>query len=62
MGKSMTLLQQAAEILKGEDDMVQLLSDKLTKLSQELEFDWKGEINYVITGPPTTSNDQGITS
>jgi hypothetical protein len=39
MGKSMTLLQQAAEILKGEDDMVQLLSDKLTKLSQELEFD-----------------------
>jgi hypothetical protein len=39
MEESMTLLQQAAEILKMEDDMRQLLEDKLANLSKELEFD-----------------------
>jgi hypothetical protein len=37
MEESMTLLQQAAEILKTEDDMAQLLQDKLVNLSKELE-------------------------
>ena len=35
----MTLLQQAAEILKTEEDMVQLLANKLVSLSKELDFD-----------------------
>jgi hypothetical protein len=39
MGECMTLLQQAAEILKTEEDMVQLLADKLARLSKELAFD-----------------------
>jgi hypothetical protein len=39
MGESMTLLQQAAGILKTEEDMAQLLADKLASLSKELEFD-----------------------
>jgi hypothetical protein len=39
MEESMTLLKQAAEILKTEDDMTQLLEDKLVSLSKELERD-----------------------
>jgi hypothetical protein len=39
MGECMALLQQAAEILKTEEDMVQLLADKLHSLTKELEFD-----------------------
>jgi hypothetical protein len=39
MGEAMTLLQQAAEILRTEADMAQLLEDKLANLSRELEFD-----------------------
>jgi len=39
MGECMTLLQQAAEILKTEEDMVQLLANKLASLSKELDFD-----------------------
>jgi hypothetical protein len=39
MGECMTLLQQAAEILKNEEDMVQLLADKLASLSKELKCD-----------------------
>jgi hypothetical protein len=39
MGECMTLLQQAAEILKTEEDMVQLLTEKLHGLSKEMEFD-----------------------
>ena len=39
MGECMTLLQQAAEILKTEEDMVQLLANKLVSLSKELDFD-----------------------
>jgi hypothetical protein len=39
MGECMTLLQQAAEMLKSEEDMVQLLADKLDSLSKEMEFD-----------------------
>ena len=35
----MTLLQQAAEILKSEEDVVQFLADKLASLLKELEFD-----------------------
>jgi hypothetical protein len=39
MAESMTLLQQAAAILKTEEDMAQLLADKLANLSKELEFE-----------------------
>ncbi|XP_069699805.1 SET domain-containing protein SmydA-8-like isoform X2 [Periplaneta americana] len=39
MVESMTLLQQAAEILKTEADMAQLLEEKLVNLSKELECD-----------------------
>jgi hypothetical protein len=39
MGECMTLLQQAAEILKTEEDMVQLLTNKIASLSNELDFD-----------------------
>jgi hypothetical protein len=39
MGECMTLLQQAAGILKTEEDMVQLLANKLASLSKELDFD-----------------------
>jgi hypothetical protein len=38
MGEAMTLLQQAATILKTEPEMARLLEDKLASLSQELEF------------------------
>jgi hypothetical protein len=39
MGEAMTLLQQAAAILRTEAEMAQLLEDKLASLSKELEFD-----------------------
>jgi hypothetical protein len=39
MGEAVTILQQAAEILRTEPEMAQLLQDKLVKLSKELEFE-----------------------
>jgi hypothetical protein len=39
MGEAVTLLQQAAEILRTEAEMSQLLEDKLVSLSKELESD-----------------------
>jgi hypothetical protein len=39
MGEAMTLLHQAAEILRTEAEMAKLLEDKLANLSKELEFD-----------------------
>ena len=62
MGECMTLLQQAAEILKNEEDMVQLLADKLASLSKELKCDWQNEANYVITVPSVVSNNQDALS
>ena len=56
------MLQQAAEILKTEEDMVQLLADKIASLSKELEFDWQKEANHVITVRPVVSDDQGALS
>ena len=58
MGECMTLLQEAAEILKTEEDMVQLLENKIASLSKELDFDWEKEANYVVTAPPVASSDQ----
>jgi ubiquinone biosynthesis protein Coq4 len=39
MREATTLLQQAAEVLRTEPEMAQLLQDRLAKLSKELEFD-----------------------
>jgi F0F1-type ATP synthase delta subunit len=39
MGEAVTLLQQAAEILRTEPEMAQLLQDRVAKLSKELELE-----------------------